>query len=149
MSVPPQNCAEKTSEPALEVSATCHGASPALAFVPPTILVKFPFLIKSSLFREPEQETQVPLEALPQVSCLEGGGLQPYVSEIWKIHYFISLEPHKYVSMHSLKYELTTEETSSRRANFIMLLSLNEYWLFSHLSSGLNWFNLIYLSRVG
>ena len=45
-------------EDAREVRATCHGASPQPAFVPPTIFVKFPFLIKSSLLREPEQEVQ-------------------------------------------------------------------------------------------
>ena len=45
-------------EETLEVRATCHGASPEPAFVPPTILVKFPFLIKSSLLRDPEQEVQ-------------------------------------------------------------------------------------------
>ena len=63
------------SEPVLEVKATCHGASAALAFVPPTILVKFPFLMRLSLLREPEQEMHLPLWAALQV--LVGGGQQP------------------------------------------------------------------------
>ena len=65
ISVPPQNCRLKMFEPVPEVKATCQGASLHPAFVPPTIFVKFPFLIKSSLLREPEQGTQVPLWALP------------------------------------------------------------------------------------
>ena len=39
----------------LEDNATCHGASPQPAFVPPTIFVKFPFFDKSPLLRDPEQ----------------------------------------------------------------------------------------------
>ena len=73
--VPPQNWALKTSEPALEVSATCQGASPRAAFVPPTILVKLPLLSKSSLLRDPEQEVHVPPRAVPQGSLdTDGGG---------------------------------------------------------------------------
>ena len=58
-------------EPVPEVKATCQGASPALAFVPPTIFVKFPFLMSLSFLREPEHEMHLPLRAVPQV---EGGG---------------------------------------------------------------------------
>ena len=58
-------------QPVLDVKATCHGASPALAFVPPTIFVKFPFLMSLSFLREPEHEMHLPLRAVPQV---EGGG---------------------------------------------------------------------------
>ena len=63
------------SEPERVDKATCQGASPAFAFVPPTIFVKFPFLIRLSLLREPEQEMHLPLWAALQV--LVGGGQQP------------------------------------------------------------------------
>ena len=78
MRVPPQNCDWKILEPVLRVSATCQGTSPHVASVPPTILVRFPFL-------EPEQVIQVPLwTAVPQVRVLEvsGSGQQPNVMEI-------------------------------------------------------------------
>ena len=51
-------------EDAREVRATCHGASPQPAFVPPTILVKLPFLIMPSLLREPEHDLHTVLELL-------------------------------------------------------------------------------------
>ena len=69
-------------EDAREVRATCHGASPQPAFVPPTIFVKFPFLMSLSLLREPEQEMHLPLWALPQVFPTSGSGQQANITEI-------------------------------------------------------------------
>ena len=69
-------------EPVLLVRATCQGASPQSASVPPTIFVKFPFLIGLPFRLEPEQATQVPLwTAVPQVVS-RGGGQQANVTEI-------------------------------------------------------------------
>ena len=89
MSVPPQNCKLKMLEPVPLVSATCQGASPQPASVPPTIFVKFPFLMGLPLFLDPEQATQVPpCAAVPQVRVFGGGGAgsgqQADVTCIWK-----------------------------------------------------------------
>ena len=66
-------------EPVPLVNATCQGTSPQPACVPPTIFVKFPFLVDLPCW-EPEQAAQVPLRTtFPQV---RGGGQQAKVTEI-------------------------------------------------------------------
>ena len=96
ISVPPQNCKLKMLEPVPLVSATCQGASPQPASVPPTIFVKFPFLMGLPFFLDPEQATQVPpWAAVPQVRVFWGAGSgfgqHADVTCIWKnrVNWFI------------------------------------------------------------
>ena len=59
INVPPQNCDWKMLELLRLVIATCQGTSPQPAFVPPTILVKFPLFPILPLWRlDPEQGMQ-------------------------------------------------------------------------------------------
>ena len=96
ISVPPQNCKLKMLVPVPLVSATCQGASPQPASVPPTIFVKFPFLMGLPFFLDPEQATQVPpWAAVPQVRVFWGAGSgfgqHADVTCIWKnrVNWFI------------------------------------------------------------